>query len=182
MKNQSKLPETPKNKLVSKSGEISLFKLSNDKPLEPEDAPYIKDQLKSFLVVDKGDSQTNTLVVKLFLESIYEQGMGKKQFIRALKHAFKTPTYGNKDFLSKILSFDKTIKTFSYNGILKLIKDELISGTSEMIKVQFNNGVKSHIYKTDFVEGLMIIAEPTKPEDKKERYYIDPKTKEKFIV
>ena len=179
MKEQSKLPEVQRKELTSNS-EISLFKLSNDIPLVPEDAPFIKNNLKSFLVIDKEGN--NELIVEMFLSEIYEQGMGKKHFMRALKHAFKSKTYGNKDFLSHILSFDKTIKTYSYNQMLGRIKEGKIERSSDMIKVKFNNGLKSYIMKNDFIEGLMIIAEPSIPKEKNEKVYIDPKTNEQIKI
>lgn len=178
MKKLSTLPSKQSNQEIKGySNEISLFALSGDKLLEPENAEYIKEEVNRLLTKVPTEWAQNS-----FLAEVYRIGMTKKQFTRALHHAWNTPTYGDKGLLNAITSYDKTIKTFSHNGVLKLLNDGTIERTSDMIKVQFSNFKKGYIYKTDFVEGLMIIAEATKPEDKKERYYIDPETKEKFIV
>lgn len=151
-------------------------------PLTAKDAPFIKENLKSFLVVDKNDSKTNELVVKLFLEDLFEQKMGKMHFMRALKNAFKVPTYGNKDFLSKIMSYDMTIKTFTREGVLTLMKDGLINRTSDMMHVEFVNGRRAYIHNADFNKDLMELARPMRPEPKNRRYYTDPKTGEKYEI
>ena len=159
-----------------------MFALSTDMPLTANDTPFIRENLKSFLIVDKNESKTNELVVKLFVESLFEQQMGRIQFMRALKHAFKTPTYGNKDLLSKILSYDKTIKTFTREGVLKQLQDGLIERTSDMMHVEFVNGRRAYIHNADFNKDLMELARPMREKPKNKRYYTDPKTGEKYEI
>lgn len=178
MKEQQTLQEMPlKQEIVSFSNEISLFSISGDTLLVESDSDYIKEEVNKLLI-----KTPSKIGQEMFLDEVFRSGMTKIQFARALKHAWNTPTYGDKGFMNAITSYDKTIKTFTYNGVLKLLNDRMIERTNDMVQVKFATGQRSYIYKSDYIKEIMQIAEPVNPEDKKERYYIDPDTKEKVIV
>lgn len=140
-----------------KKGELNLFKAHGDIALTKEDAPFVLSKISPYF--DMGNTpeqiEASKAMQTVFLSSLKDVGMGKKQFIRALKHAFKTKTYGNKDFLTSILSYEKTIKYFTWNEVLKLLNDQKISSTGQMTYVKFMNGYKAYIYNSDFSDGIM---------------------------
>lgn len=156
MKKQSDLLVVDDNPVVKK-GEFSLFKAHGDIALTETDAPFVLSKISPYFDMGTTPAQieASKAMQTVFLSSLKDVGMGKKQFIRALKHAFKTKTYGNKDFLTAILSYDKTVKYFTWNQVLKLINDQEISSSSAMTYVKFMNGFKAYVYNQDFSDDIM---------------------------
>jgi hypothetical protein len=156
LKKQSTL-SIVENKPVVKKGEFSLFKASGDLELTEDDADFVLHKISPYF--DMGNTalqiEASHAQQKLFLSCLKDVRMGKKQFIRALKHALNTKTYGNKDFLTAVLNYDKTVKYYSWNQVLKLINDQEIYSSSEMVYVEFMNGFKAYVYKHDFTENIM---------------------------
>ena len=157
MKKQRALPIVQSEKVKERySNKISLFNLYDDPKLTRENAKYIIKEVNKLLI-----NVQSELAQTMFLKKLYSLKMNDKQFVAACEYAFNEKTYGDKDLMNHITSFDKTIPIFTWKGVLKLVHEEIIERTKEMKKVQFINSNRIvYIYEKDFIKELMIAIEP----------------------
>lgn len=146
-----------------KKGEFSLFKAYsrlgkyNDRLIVEEDAPMVLESIAPFFNVGTTDEEiaASKVMQSMFLSSLREKEFTLQQLKRAIKHAFNTKTFGNKDFITAVLSYDETVKYYTWNQVLGLLDGQKINSTKEMIYVEFMNGFKAYVHENDFKSEIM---------------------------
>lgn len=130
---------------------------NNDRLIDENDASHVLESIAPFFDIGKTEQEktASKVMQSLFLSSLREKEFTLFQLQRAIKHAFNTKTYGNKDFVTTVLSYDETVKYYSWNEVLGLLNDQKISSTKEVIYVEFMNGYKAYIHKKDFAKDIM---------------------------